>query len=86
MELTCSIRILVEPLPEEPAQDQDGFQDVVQGQEKDSLVGHVDEPLGTLFRVDHVRGDSGYEDDGDEQSVGRVQDTHFALWTPLQED
>ena len=86
LKLTCFVRILVEPLPEEPAQDEDGLQDVVQGQEEDALVGHVNEPLGTLLGVDHVSGDAGHEDDGDEEPVGRVQHADFSGWTPLQRE
>ena len=82
--LTCFVRIFIHSLPAEPAENKNRIQNVVDGEQHDALVRHVDEPLCAHARVDHVGSDAAHEDNRDRQPVEGVQDADAAGRTPLQ--
>jgi hypothetical protein len=82
--LTCFVRIFIHSLPAEPAEHKNCIQNVVDGEQHDTLVRHVDEPLCAHARVDHVGSDAAHEDNRDRQPVEGVQDADAAGRAPLQ--
>ena len=52
--------------------DNASVEDVVDGEEQDALVGHVDEPLAGHLHVAHVHDDPRHHEPGQHQPVGHV--------------
>jgi len=56
----------------------------VDREKRDALVRHVNEPLGALLGVDHVRRDTGDKDDSDQNTIKGIQKADSTRRTPLK--